>query len=148
MQQSSLHSAKELSLPVRNALEQLLGRPLSDNEAISVRAYQPHEAPTAQQQRAVADDLRQYFARIDQKSKNISEGDREEIIEEAIRSVSPVTGPLPGESHSRLDDPGPGKLTGHALRFLTAGIDWSSSHRCWKKSSRFFTTNDSSNGSI
>ena len=89
MEQSSLHSARRLSPLVRGALEQLLGRALGDDEAISVRAYQPHEAPSLEQQRAIAGELRQYFARIDPKSKNISESEQDEILDEAIRSVRP-----------------------------------------------------------
>jgi hypothetical protein len=89
MQQSSLHSARRLSPPVRSALEQLLGRALSDDEAISVRAYQPHEAPSPEQQRAIADELRRYFAKIDEKTKDIPESEQEEILDEAIRSVRP-----------------------------------------------------------
>jgi hypothetical protein len=87
MQQSSLHKIRTLSPLVRNALEQLLGRALSDNEAISVRAYHPHEAPSPEQQRATAGELRRYFAKIDEKTKDVPEGDREEILDEAIRSV-------------------------------------------------------------
>ena len=89
MQQSSLHSARELSPPVRSALEQLLGRTLNDNEAISVRAYQPHEAPSLEEQTAIARDLRHYFAGIDEKAKDTSESEREEILDDAIRSVRP-----------------------------------------------------------
>ena len=89
MQQSSLQSAKRLSLPVRRALEQILGRTLGDNEAISVRAYQPREAPSVEQQRAIAAQLRQYFATIGEKSKDIPESEQEEILDEAIRSVRP-----------------------------------------------------------
>ena len=90
MQQSSLHSAKRLSLLVRSALdEQLLGRALDDDEAISVRAYQPHEAPSLAQQRALAGELRQYFAQIDPTRKDIPECEQEEILDEAIRSVRP-----------------------------------------------------------
>jgi hypothetical protein len=70
-------------------LEQLLGRTLSDNEAISVRAYQPQEAPSLEQQRAIADGLREYFAKFEEKSKDISESEQEEILDEAIRSVRP-----------------------------------------------------------
>jgi len=89
MQQSSLHNVSSLSPVVRSALEQLLGRTLGDNEAISVRAYQPREAPSVEQQRAIAGELRRYFARIDEKSENISESEQEEILDEAIRSVRP-----------------------------------------------------------
>jgi hypothetical protein len=87
MEQSSLHNARTLSPLVRSALEQLLGRALSDNEAISVRACQPHEAPSPEQQRAVADELRRYFAKIDEKTKDIPATEQEEILDEAIRNV-------------------------------------------------------------
>ena len=89
MDQSSLHSAKTLSPPVRTMLEQLLGRTLADNEAISIRAYQPGEGPSLEQQRAVAEDLRRYFVKIDEKSKNVSLKEQEEVVDEAIRSVRP-----------------------------------------------------------
>ena len=62
---------------------------LVDNEVISMRAYQPHEAPSPEQKRAIADELRRYFAKIDEKTKDIPEGEQEEILDEAIRSVRP-----------------------------------------------------------
>jgi hypothetical protein len=89
MEQSSLHNARTLSPPVRSALKQLLGRALSDNEAIGVRAYQPHETPPPDRRRAVAGELRHYFAKIDEKTKDIPASELEEILDEAIRSVRP-----------------------------------------------------------
>lgn len=89
MQQSFLHNVLKLPPPVRSALEQLLGRALRDDETISVRAYEPHEGPTPAEQRAIADQLRQYFAKLDEKSKDIPESEQEEILDEAIRSVRP-----------------------------------------------------------
>ena len=89
MEQSSLRSARTLPPPQRIALEQLLGRPLADDEAISVRAYQPHEAPTPEQQRTISNELRQYFAKIDEKTQNIPDNEQQEILDEAIRSVRP-----------------------------------------------------------
>jgi hypothetical protein len=70
-------------------LEQLLGRALGDEEAVSVRAYQPQEAPSLEQRRAVSSELRRYFATIDEKATDISEEEQEEILDEAIRSVRP-----------------------------------------------------------
>jgi hypothetical protein len=89
MQQSPLPNARTLPPPVRNALEQLLGRAISDDEAISVRAYQPHETPPPDRQRAVAGELRHYFAKVDEKTKDIPASELEEILDEAIRSVRP-----------------------------------------------------------
>jgi hypothetical protein len=94
MQQSSLHSARKLPLPVRTALEQLLGRALNDNEAISVRAYQPHEAPAMEEQAAIAEELRHYFAGIDERATDIPDIEQEEILDEAIRSVRPGYKPI------------------------------------------------------
>ena len=89
MQQSSLHSARTLPPPVRKALEQFLGRALDDAEAISVRAYQPHEAPSPVQQQTMARELRRYFAQIDAKCIDVPESEQDEIVDEAIRSVRP-----------------------------------------------------------
>jgi hypothetical protein len=89
MQQSSLHSARGLSPAVRNAVEALLGRTLKDDEAVSVRAYQPHEASAAEHRRSAVRGLRQYFTNIDQKLKDVPEDELDEIVDEAIRSVRP-----------------------------------------------------------
>jgi hypothetical protein len=45
MEQSSLHVARNLPPPVRSAVEQLLGRPLNDDESVSVHTYPPEERP-------------------------------------------------------------------------------------------------------
>ena len=89
MQQSPLHNARTLSQPVKSALEQLLGRTLEDNEEVSVRAYLPHEAPSAEKQRARANELRRLLAESDEKTRTTSESEHEEILDEAIRSVRP-----------------------------------------------------------
>ena len=48
-----------------------------------MHAYQPHEAPSPEQQRFIAEELRHYFAKIDEKTKDIPEDEQEEIIDEA-----------------------------------------------------------------
>jgi hypothetical protein len=75
-------------------LEQLLGRPLNDNEAVSVRTYQPHEGPTPEEQDAAARELLHYFAGIDEKTKDIPESEQDEILDEAMRSVRPGYKPI------------------------------------------------------
>jgi len=70
-------------------VEQLLGRALDDSEAISVRVYQPKEGPTVEQQSAIAEELRLYFARIDEKTKHLPNSEQEDILDEAIKSVRP-----------------------------------------------------------
>ena len=41
-----------------------------DDEAVGVRAYQPHEEPTVEQQPSALRGLEQYFAKIDQKPED------------------------------------------------------------------------------
>ncbi|HXB69706.1 MAG TPA: hypothetical protein VNY05_15755 [Candidatus Acidoferrales bacterium] len=71
-----------------------MGRALNDNEAISVRAYQPHEAPAMEEQAAIAEELRHYFAGIDERATDIPDIEQEEILDEAIRSVRPGYKPI------------------------------------------------------
>ncbi len=89
MHQSSLHNAKSLDPVVRQSIEQLLGRVLLDNEMIAIRSYGPQEAPAPNQLRAASAGLRRYFAGIDEKAKDVTESEREDILEEAIRCVRP-----------------------------------------------------------
>ncbi len=49
----------------------------------------PHESPTPEQQRAVSGELRKYFAKIDEKTTDVSDTEQQEIFDEAMRSVRP-----------------------------------------------------------
>lgn len=89
MEQSWLYIARTLPPPVRRAVEQMLGRALRDSEAISIQTYEPHEAPTPEQQRSMAAALRSHFTEVDRRAKGIPEDQQEEIVDEAIRSVRP-----------------------------------------------------------
>ena len=62
-----IHKASDLSSEQRMALESLLGRALSDQEAVSVRAFEPPPLSGEQRQEILAglDGLDAYFARID-----------------------------------------------------------------------------------
>jgi len=94
MEQSALHSSKQLSPRVRSALEEVLGRTLREDEAISVRAYEPQETASAEQEYAQNNELRRYFAALDERTKDIPDCEQAEIIEEAIRSVRPGYQPI------------------------------------------------------
>ena len=62
---------------------------MNDDEAITVYAYQPHEEPPPDQRRAMADALRRHFAEMDERTKDVSDDEAEEILDVAIRSVRP-----------------------------------------------------------
>ena len=92
--ESSLHSARNLSPAVRQALESLLGRALNDEESISVRTYEPHEAPGAEARRAAVRGLERYFAEMDARRESVSEKELDEALDEALRSVRPGYTPV------------------------------------------------------
>ena len=94
MEQSPLHNARRLSPIVKLALESLLGRPLKDNESISVHAYEPSEAPRDEVRAAVLRGLTDHFARIDEQPKDVARDEHEEAIEEALQNVRPGYRPI------------------------------------------------------
>ena len=86
-------NAKDLSPDQKALLEGLLGRRILEEEAVSVRAFEP---PTLSDQRRheMADELKRYFAEVDANRKHISDEEAEEIINEALRSTRPGYHPI------------------------------------------------------
>lgn len=93
-----LHHVKDLSPEQKVAVEALLGRAVSNEEAVSVRAVVPATIIPSQlsdQERIEA--LRRmdaYFAKVDSGRKPVSDAEEEAIITEAMRSVRPNYRPV------------------------------------------------------
>jgi hypothetical protein len=83
-----IHKAKDLSPAQKVAIESLFGRPLLDDEAISVRALEPL-ALSDQQKHELAEHLRKYFAEIDARRHPGSAEEAEGILTAALRSSRP-----------------------------------------------------------
>ena len=83
-----IRNAKDLSLDQKMVIENLLGRSILDDEAISVRALHP-PALSDQRKSELAEQLRKYFAEVDSRRKPGSPEEAEEILTEAMRSVRP-----------------------------------------------------------
>ena len=87
-----LYHVKDLSPDQRLVVEALLGRAVSDEEAVSVRAV----APTAivestfsnEQRRRALEGLKVYFDKADSRRKPVTEAEEEAIITEAIGASS------------------------------------------------------------
>lgn len=80
--------ARDLSPAQRAAAELLLGRPLDENESISVQAFEP--APVSEQRRReVSAELRRLFADVDLHLRPTTADEAEEIFTEAMRSSRP-----------------------------------------------------------
>lgn len=83
-----IHKAKDLSSAQKQLIETLVGRHILEDEAISVRAFEP-PAISDKRRQEVIDGLRKYFAEVDASRKPVSPNEAEEIITEAIRGTRP-----------------------------------------------------------
>jgi hypothetical protein len=83
-----IRNANDLTPNEKAALETLLGRRVQDGEAVSLRAFEQAKI-SPEERRELADNLRKYFAEVDASRKPIAESEREDAINEALRSVRP-----------------------------------------------------------
>jgi hypothetical protein len=93
-----LHRVKDLSPEQKLAVEALLGRAVSNDEAVSVRAIVPATIIPSQlsrEERAEAlQPLDRYFAKVDARRKPVSEEEEEAIFMEAMQSARPNYRPV------------------------------------------------------
>ena len=92
--QTMICNTIDLSPDQRAALETLLGRPVRDGEAVSVRIFEPATV-SPERRLEIAHELRKYFAEVDSARQPVSEEEAEDVITEAMRSVRPTYRPLP-----------------------------------------------------
>ena len=83
-----IHEVKDLSPDQKLAVESLLGRPVSEQETVSVQAFQP-PAVSVQRRQEIAEALRRYFAEVDAKRQPASADAADSIIDEAMRDSRP-----------------------------------------------------------
>lgn len=86
-------SANELSADQKLAIESLLGRTVSDEEQISIRALHPPTV-TPERRAQILAALKAHFERIDARRQPVSSDEAEEIINEALRSTRPGYRPV------------------------------------------------------
>jgi len=84
-----IRSARELSPDQKQAIEGLLGRRISDEEEISVRALEAQKAVTPERRAEILAALRDHFATVDARRHPVSAEEADEIINEALRSTRP-----------------------------------------------------------
>ena len=85
-----VHQVKDLSADQRLAIESLVGRPLRDDESLTIRpSHILKEAPTGEERERL---FRQYQDHLDELARrvtNVSEDEIEAAIDEAVRRVRP-----------------------------------------------------------
>jgi hypothetical protein len=89
MQNATINWARELTAPIKAALETLLGRPLQDDEQVSVRAFRRHEAPPGEARREAARRLEEHLDKMASKVKDVPQHEMEAALEEALDHVRP-----------------------------------------------------------
>ena len=83
-----IRHVKDLSPEQKMAVENLLGGPVSEQETVSVHAFQP-PAISDQRRQKIVGALRQYFAEVDAKRQPVSPEEADAIINEAMRYSRP-----------------------------------------------------------
>jgi hypothetical protein len=84
-----IHKARELKAQTRAAVEAELGRPLKDDEDVSIMAFEAHEAPTGEARSRAGQKLETYFKRIDEQTATVTEEDAESALQEALKRARP-----------------------------------------------------------
>ncbi len=97
-EETMLHHVKDLSTEQKLAIEALLGRAVSNEEAVSVKAVNPASiipsTLSAEQRMEAIRQLDRYFAKVDAGRQPVSEEEEEAIVNGAIRSVRPNYRPV------------------------------------------------------
>ena len=84
-----IHHARDLTADQKRSIESLLGRPLSDNESVSIRALGAPPHVSAERRRAILASMEAHFAAIDSRRQNVTPAEADDIINEALRSTRP-----------------------------------------------------------
>lgn len=87
MPNNALRKARDLSPNVRNALEMLLGRPLQEEETVSIQAYPTHNAPTGREREESWKRLLDRIDRTAARVKDVPEAELDALIDEATDYV-------------------------------------------------------------
>ena len=80
--------AKDLSPEQRLAIESLLGRSMSEKEAVAIRAYEP-AALSPERRAEIITGLEAYFATLDAARAKTDPDEADAIFEEAMRQTRP-----------------------------------------------------------
>jgi hypothetical protein len=87
-------NARDLSPDQKVAIESLLGRTVSDEEEISVRALPVPEGISPQRRAEILAALKAHFARVDARRLPAPAEEEDSIINEALRSTRPDYRPI------------------------------------------------------
>jgi hypothetical protein len=85
MRDGALRKVTELSADARHAMESMLGRPLREDEAVSVNVYEP--APRGAVRQEISRRLRERIDKTVQRVEGVPEAEIDAAIDEAVYHV-------------------------------------------------------------
>jgi hypothetical protein len=83
----SVHKAGELARDERLVLERWLGRPLNDDETISVNAYRPHSAPAGEERESLHREIVTQAREIGSRAQDADGKDIDALLDEAFAAT-------------------------------------------------------------
>lgn len=85
-----LHKVSDLPIEARGVVENLIGRPLKEDETFSIRPIRVlTQGPAANVATDVADRLERYFGEVDAQHPPVSEEQATAALDEAMRHARP-----------------------------------------------------------
>jgi len=87
MQTVSTQKASKLSHNVKSAVEELLGRPIDDDEEVSVIAVPPQQTPPFPDRAAVAQKLDAFLNQRSKKTMQVSDEEIDAAVDEGVDHV-------------------------------------------------------------
>ena len=87
MADHSVHKAGDLARDERLLVERWLGRPLSNDETISVNAYRPHAAPTGDDREILRREILTQAREIGSRVQDATEKDVDTLVDEACAAT-------------------------------------------------------------
>ena len=93
MEPIAVRHAKDLDGPAREWLQRLFGRPLRDDEDVTIVLSAPHAAPPASDRRAAFQQMEKILDRAAKNMRDVSDDEFEEAADEARMQVRPTFEP-------------------------------------------------------
>jgi hypothetical protein len=87
MPDHSIHKAGDLARDERLLVERWLGRPLSNDETISVNAYRPHPAPAGEERETLRQEIVTQAREIGSRVQDANEQDVDGLFDDAIAAT-------------------------------------------------------------
>jgi hypothetical protein len=85
--------AKDLDIPARECLERLFGRPLRDDEDVTIVLSAPHAAPPAAERRAAFQRMEKILDRAADNMRGVRADEFEDAADEAMKHARPTFEP-------------------------------------------------------